>query len=312
MGLFTNKKKLCPICGNPTPRLLPQKFDDQPICKECEKNIDLPDDVLNNMTLDGFRQYLVDYNSNQSLRTQFAQTFRYDFDFTPVILDEEHGLIRLSNKERSWAIEKKNLKSFRIFEDDNILLESADGTLNSYPSGIPARAEALVPIVSAFHMEKRAYERNEHMERIHSRGETDEQRRERERIANTYRPRFEAPELFRGFRIEMVFDHPYWRSFEGTERGPVFDADFPSVDSYMKHYREQTEQLHLLAVKLMHLIDPEAGETQIGEAAVSVASSISTVPVDAVAEIKKYKELLEQGVITEEEFAAKKKKLLGI
>ena len=37
MGLFTNHKKVCPICGNPTPRLLPTKIEDMPICKECDK-----------------------------------------------------------------------------------------------------------------------------------------------------------------------------------------------------------------------------------------------------------------------------------
>lgn len=41
-------------------------------------------------------------------------------------------------------------------------------------------------------------------------------------------------------------------------------------------------------------------------------SVVGNAPVDAVAEIKKYKELLEQGIITEEEFTAKKKRLLGI
>lgn len=312
MGLFTNKKKLCPICGNPTPRLLPQKFDDQPICKECEKNIDLPDEVLKKMTLDGFRQYLVDYNANQKLRTLFVPSFSYEFGFTPLIIDEEHGLIRLSNKDSSWAIEKKYLKSFSIFEDDYILLESADGTLNSYPSGIPARAEALAPSISAFHVEKSAYERTENMERLRNLDETDEQRRERERTADIYRPRFQNPELFRNFRIELRFNHPYWTFMECKEQGPVFDSDFPSVDSYIMQYRKQAEQMHLLAVRLMRLIDSEAGETQIGVGAGSVASSTLTVPVDTVSEIKKYKELLEQGIITEEEFAAKKKILLGI
>ena len=43
MGLFSNKKKLCPICGNPTPRLLATRIEDQPICKECANQIDLPD-----------------------------------------------------------------------------------------------------------------------------------------------------------------------------------------------------------------------------------------------------------------------------
>ena len=35
-------------------------------------------------------------------------------------------------------------------------------------------------------------------------------------------------------------------------------------------------------------------------------------PVDAVAEIQKFKTLADQGIITEEEFAAKKRQLLGI
>ena len=47
------------------------------------------------------------------------------------------------------------------------------------------------------------------------------------------------------------------------------------------------------------------------------ASAMAQAPapapaVDAVAEIKKYKELLDAGVITEAEFAAKKKQLMGI
>ena len=36
MGLF-GKKQECPICGNPTPRLLPTVIEDKPICKECDK-----------------------------------------------------------------------------------------------------------------------------------------------------------------------------------------------------------------------------------------------------------------------------------
>lgn len=37
MGLFSNNKKLCPICGNPTPRLLATKVENMPICKACDK-----------------------------------------------------------------------------------------------------------------------------------------------------------------------------------------------------------------------------------------------------------------------------------
>ncbi len=38
----------------------------------------------------------------------------------------------------------------------------------------------------------------------------------------------------------------------------------PRTEDYLKSYREQTEELHLLAAKLMHMIAPGAGETQSG------------------------------------------------
>lgn len=34
MGLFSNYKKLCPLCGAPTPRLLSTKVVGMPLCKE--------------------------------------------------------------------------------------------------------------------------------------------------------------------------------------------------------------------------------------------------------------------------------------
>ena len=37
MGLFTNNKKLCPICGSPTPRLLASAVEGQNLCKECRQ-----------------------------------------------------------------------------------------------------------------------------------------------------------------------------------------------------------------------------------------------------------------------------------
>ena len=74
MGLFSNNKKPCPICGNATPRLLPTKVEGVPICKECDKKIDLPNGVLDSMTLDDFRRhpdFSGDHHPEQSL---FAYT----------------------------------------------------------------------------------------------------------------------------------------------------------------------------------------------------------------------------------------------
>lgn len=57
---------------------------------------------------------------------------------------------------------------------------------------------------------------------------------------------------------------------------------------------------------------PEITADDYGTGAATAAKAVSAAPVDAVAEIKKYKELLDQDLITQEEFAAKKRQLLGI
>lgn len=62
MGLFKNNKKLCPICGNPTPRIFATDVEGEAICKECSRKIDLPDGMLKQMSMEEFRQYIDFYN----------------------------------------------------------------------------------------------------------------------------------------------------------------------------------------------------------------------------------------------------------
>ena len=69
--------------------------------------------------------------------------------------------------------------------------------------------------------------------------------------------------------------------------------------------------LHTLARNLMQLIAPGAPETGAGAAQTSVPAQTGGAP-NAVEELKQYKSLLDAGVITEEEFVAKKRQLLGI
>ena len=128
MGLFSNNKKLCPICGSPTPRLLATKIEGQPICKECDSQIDLPDGAVNRMSLSDFRQYLAAFAENKSLQSEFQSSYQFHIGFWSgtLYVDEAHGLLRV--KEGSgWVFEGKDLKSFRISEDGETLFESGDG-----------------------------------------------------------------------------------------------------------------------------------------------------------------------------------------
>ena len=317
MGLFSNNKKLCPICGNPTPRLLPTKIDGQPICKECDAKIDLPNGAINRMSLTDFKQYLADFQQNEALQSEFETTYRFNIGFwgCSLYLDETHGLLRLKDGS-GWAFEGKDIQSFRISEDGAPLFESGAGTLQCTASEVPARVNAMAAAISQFHLERQEFERREAMEGLHRAGrESNEERREREQTNSLYRPRFEAPAPVQKFRIEIRFNHPYWKTFDEEISAPEFDKDYPRAEDYLKTYREQNEELHLLASKLMHMIDPNAGETTSGTAAATTAAAaaaVPTMPADAVAEIQKYKTLLDAGVLTEEEFSAKKRQLLGI
>ena len=103
MGLFSNNKKLCPICGSPTPRLLATKVEDMPLCKECAGKVDLPDGVLERMSLDQFKKYIAYYDENQALRDAFKETDRMSFGFLSgeLLADTEHRLLRLKGYDLS-------------------------------------------------------------------------------------------------------------------------------------------------------------------------------------------------------------------
>ena len=112
MGLFTNNKKLCPICGNPTPRLLATKVEDVPLCKECAAKIDLPDGALDQMTLHQLGKYMDFYAENEALQQTFMESYRFGFGLLSgaLLMDGEHRLLRLKPYDRSLVFEASALK----------------------------------------------------------------------------------------------------------------------------------------------------------------------------------------------------------
>lgn len=89
----------------------------------------------------------------------------------------------------------------------------------------------------------------------------------------------------------------------------------------MDDYEKKIEELRQLADNLMSVLNPGAPvkmaeSAQNGAAfgsgeAANGAAGAGAVP-NAAEQIKQFKELLDAGAITEEEYAAKKKQLLGI
>ena len=114
------------------------------------------------------------------------------------------------------------------------------------------------------------------------------------------------------FVIEIQFEHPYWDSFHADMGGPTFDNSNPYVDDYLCSYEEKTKVMGDLAMSFMKVAFPDAPARTIDPTSGGSTAGTASAPVDSVNEIKRYKALLDQGIITEEEFNAKKRQLMGI
>ena len=348
MGLFSNKKKLCPLCGGPTPRLLPTKVEGMPICKECDQKVDLPAGAIDHMTVEDLKKYMEFYDANAPLRAQFTETYRYGFGLFSgdLILDGTHRLLRVRGSDDAIVLEAKNIVSFRITENGQPLYEGKSTGLFCRDSDVPAQVDALRGRIDQFNLQRQQFEQMERLAEMMD-------RRDRDHGApppppRPYRPRpsFDADPV-RELAVEVTFRHPYWKSFRETVSCPSFNSDYPSADSFLDEYTSTTRKLYDLAVALIQLMDPNAKEYWNGDKpapapAPKAAPAAKSVPKpqaqpsaapktvkkvvlpgqekmtsaasadDVAAELKKYKDLLDAGILTEEEFTAKKRQLLGI
>ncbi len=287
MGLFTNSKKTCPICNGSTPRFFAASIEGMPICKECSRKVDLPDGMLNTMTLADFRLYMDFYNENKRLRDIFTEQLRLvpGYAADNLLLDTANGLFRLKDEEMSLVFGASNLVSFHILEDNTPIFESVGDVLKCHKTDIPEHIRSLSALITQIAMQQQI---NEQME----------QERQREMD-------IELPIPLKSFYVELAIDHPYWKGFRGELKGPRFKRDNPSVDEYLQEYRRSIGNLHKIAASLMQMIHPGAREVYDGRA-------LSVSENDPIGEIKRYKDLMDAGAITTEEFAAKKRQILGI
>jgi len=315
MGLFTNKKKLCPICGEPTPRIFPTKVEDMPLCKQCVKKIFLPDGTLEKMSLNELREYMYYYEQNKTLRDIFQPTFEYKvgFSWMTIRMDFGNGLFSLHDSPDALVFEKACIETYRILEDDKPLYQGHKTAIKFFESDIPHIVEDMVPFVREFRAQRREYELLEQMEDALEREDENNNRVRRYHSC----PSFDGQEPFKNFKVRVRMEHPYWQGIhQGKIGAPTFDSYYPSIENYMNEYNEKVDELYDLALRFRDLVNPNSKEIYDKDKKVNTEAktntSKDTSSVDAVEEIKKYKSLLDTGIITEEEFIAKKKQLMGI
>lgn len=288
MGLFT-KKDPCAICGGKVKGLFASKIDGQYICKECYGWVDLPGGATKKMSVADFKGYMTFREENDQLRQKFQITQKIDFGWfdTKFVFDAGNRLLCMDAALQTTVFEGKHVKSFIIKEDSTPLFEGSTAGLVRHSSAVPDRVADMYYRIRAFR------------DLVKMQAEQDD----------CERPRFDEPEPFDKFNVEIYFEHPYWDVFTADMSGPRFDETDPDADDYLRDYREHVSEMEQLARAIMQVAFPDA---PVQTAAAGTVVDGSAAGLDAVAEIKRYKDLLEQGAITEEEFTVKKKQLLGI
>lgn len=295
MGLFT-KKEPCAICGGKVKGLLPWKIEGQYVCDSCHGVVDVQRDKAD-MTMEQFRQYRAFREENQALKAQFTISQKIDFGAfdTKLVFDFDHRLFCMDQHLAKTVFRGGEIRSFVIQEDGTPIFEGGPQGLARYESVVPGHLTMMAPQLNQILMQKQ-------LEDQLNVGRDPEHRPA---------PRFyDIPEPFKKFQVSIYVDHPYWSLLECDRSGPTFDNDYPDVNDYMNRYQEGYWLMENLAQCLMAVAFPDApaeGAQQEEQPAAAAAPA-----QDAVSQLKQYKQLLDDGVITQADFDAKKKQLMGL
>ena len=299
MGLFT-KKEPCAICGGKVKGLLPWKIEGQYVCDSCHGVVDVQKDK-EDMTMEQFRQYRAFREENQALKDQFTISQKVDFGAfdTKLVFDFDHRLFCMDQHLGKTVFRGGEIKSFVSQEDGAPIFEGGPQGLVRYESIVPERLTMMAPQLNQILMQKQ-------LEDQLNVGRDPDHRPA---------PRFyDIPEPFKKFQVSIYVDHPYWSLLECDRSGPTFDNDYPDVNDYMNRYQEGYWLMENLAQCLMTVAFPDAPAegAQQGAQQETQPAAAAAPAQDAVSQLKQYKQLLDDGVITQADFDAKKKQLMGL
>lgn len=305
MALFGKKEKkektvTCAICGTVEKtgffRSWGQKqVAGQFVCDKCYGVVDVPSSTLSRMSMEDFCNYRAFRAENQKLKEGFKITTKIDLDSASFFFDTEKHLLCMDKNLRTTVFEAKHIKSFEIKEDSFVLIEGGENGLVQHESNVRDRVMAMIPELRRHQTEMILYQ-----DRL---AKAPEEKKNDVRMS---KPVFRQHLPFEDYTISIQFDHPYWNTMTFEVSAPSFDEDYPDVNDYLNTYNQQIAAIVKLSKALMEMSFPDA--VNPNKAAAKPAAAVA----DPVAELKRYKELLDMGIITQDEFAAKKKQLLGL
>lgn len=274
MGLFSNDKKPCPICGKATPRLLAAKIANKtPICSECSRKISMRNDYIDDLTVDALREHLEAREENKSyLENTFQPTVEIPIGFTKMKIDEGNRvwvmpLLMCGDTQNPPIFQFDEVTGYKVFINNGSVIES-------YSAGDTA------PSVNTSILNLSLLASNLQIFKSHDDNKQDEKE-------------------FVTFKMKIALKNTCWNFIE-VEVATTELTDFNApreVGRILEYISNITGQLIAMCEGMNAMDAPRSTGARV--------SSIED-------EIKKHKDLLDADIITQSEFDQKKKQLLGI
>ncbi|MFA9380749.1 MAG: SHOCT domain-containing protein [Acetanaerobacterium sp.] len=289
MGLFKSNKNPCPICGGATPRLFPRKVEGQPLCKECDNTISMEDSLKKELTLVALREHLDYRKQNAELHKAFSQSRVIDFNNAlflkkRICIDDAQGLWYLEEGENPPIFHIDDMVSFRFKEDARVVIQLDKNGYKTHPSVVDSFAKQYGGVVGGLYAFSNTLNRLD--------GNKDNDKNE---------PKIYAP--ISTFHLEFTVNNEYWKILQHNFGAPgLVNNDIPG---FLRNYSCARAIVDDASQELLSLFPgaPAQGAADEG-------TDISTA--DLADDLKKFKDLWDMGIITQAEFDAKKKLLLGL
>ena len=336
MGIFTNDKKGCPICGNATPRLFPTKVEGLPLCKECAAKINMESSMLKNLTINELWDHLDYRKANSETFGTFTDNETHGMGNYALHMDTDKRLFYIADGTPSnpALFKFEELVSFNLMEDGRTVIQCSAGNYSEGTSSIENyKLPPLKPFVkpsAMVHKPAAAAADNKAGRTSMASSGSAVSRAEEEKPKAPDKP-------IDSLKLNVTLNNPYWKS-------KVYNVSLPSVESeeeirewvndYKNTFAAAVDTCEALAgvmgvktgKQMMNAIkekaeailavqeaEAAAKEAEAAAQAAEVAAKLAKSADDnaAIDMLKKWKELLDMGAITQDEFDTKKKELLG-
>ncbi len=264
MGLFSNNKKPCPICGEATPRLLATQIADKtPICSDCARKISMVNTQVWELSVEGLKEHLATREENAKyLEDTFRPNKKISIGWTSLNIDEANKMFTIplnicGDTNNPPVFKFEELIGYELVEDHCVIERFNKGDV----------APQFTPMVYA------------------------------PVIHINYNDKDDKPEnISRSFKLNLYLSNPCWDKVE-SNAGSAFGDE----RNFQREYNKCLGELRMVTAAVAAIIGVGARSDAVQSNAGSIAEGIM-----------KFKELLDGGIITQEEFNAKKKQLLGI